>query len=206
VPIDLDRHEVDLAVGCGYKYLNGGPGAPAFGYVARRHQSGFVNVLPGWHGHAEPFAMDQRYTPADGIARAKVGSPPLLSLLALEAALTAFDGISIEALRTRSLSLTAFLREAVEGLVPGTRFASPIEDRERGSQVAIEHPQAYGVVQAMIARGVIGDFRTPDVVRLGVAAPYLSHAGMLTAARTFAQVLAGGEHLDPAYAERPTVT
>ncbi|MCG2802329.1 MAG: kynureninase [Cellulomonas sp.] len=206
IPVDLDANDVDLAVGCGYKFLNGGPGAPAFVYVAHRHQDSFVNVLPGWHGHAEPFAMSAQYSPAPGIVRARVGSPPLLSLLALDAALDVFDGVDVRAVRARSLSLTAYLRTAIEVLVPGTAFASPAADELRGSQVSVVHPEAYGIVQALIARGVIGDFRTPDVVRLGVAAPYLTHAQLLAAALALRDVLAAGEHLDPAYAERPTVT
>jgi kynureninase len=206
VPVDLDAHEVDLAVGCGYKYLNGGPGAPAFLYVAARHQESFANPIQGWHSHADPFAMAGAYLPATGVGRARTGTPPLLSLLALEAALTALDGVTIEDVRGRSLSLTAFLRRCVLTLVPGALIATPTDDDARGSQLAVRHEHAYGVVQALAARGVVGDFRTPDLVRLGVAAPYLSHADMLTAAQTLAAVLAAGEHLDPAYATRSTVT
>jgi len=206
VPVDLDRNGVDLAVGCGYKYLNGGPGAPAFGYVASRHQGAFVNVVPGWHGHAEPFEMADDYRGAPGISRARIGTPPLLSLLALEAALEAFAGVSIHAVRERSLSLTRFLRECIEELAPGTDFASPQDDAARGSQVAIRHPAAYGIVQALAARGVIGDFRTPDIVRLGVAAPYLTHADLVTAARALHAVLLSDEHLDPAWSSRNAVT
>jgi kynureninase len=206
VPVDLDTHGVDLAVGCGYKYLNGGPGAPAFGYVARRHQDAFVNVVPGWHGHAEPFEMADDYRGAPGIARARIGTPPLLSLLALESALEAFDGVTIEAVRARSLSLTRLLRECIEELVPGTDFASPRDDAARGSQVALRHPAAYGIVQALAVRGVVGDFRTPDIVRLGVAAPYLTHADLVTAARALHAVLLTDAHLDPAWAARNAVT
>ena len=206
VPVDLDRSEVDLAVGCTYKFLNGGPGSPAFLYVATRHQSAAATVLPGWHGHARPFAMERGYEPAPGIDRFRVGTPPMLSMLALDAALRAFDGVDVTAVRARSLSLTGFLREAVEVLVPGAEVITPAEDDHRGSQLSIRHPHAYGVVRALAARGVLGDFRTPDVVRLGVAAPYLTHGDMLAAARALAQVLAAEEHLDPAFAVRAQVT
>ncbi|WP_421733853.1 kynureninase [Cellulomonas sp.] len=206
LPVGLDAHGVDLAVGCGYKYLNGGPGAPAYGYVAARHQDAFVNVLPGWNGHAEPFAMAEGYVGAPGIARARIGTPPMLSLLALEAALRAFDGVTIEDVRARSLSLTRFLREAIAAVVPDTDFASPQDDRRRGSQVALRHPDAYGIVQALAARGVVGDFRTPDIVRLGVAAPHLSHGDLVTAVRALRAVLEHDEHRDPAWATRNVVT
>ena len=206
VPVGLDEHGVDLAVGCGYKYLNGGPGAPAYGYVAARHQDGFVNVVPGWNGHAQPFAMADEYAPATGISRARIGTPPMLSLLALEAALRAFDGVEIGAVRARSLSLTRFLRDAIGDVLPGATFASPERDELRGSQVALRHPDAYGIVQALAARGVVGDFRTPDVVRLGVAAPYLTHADMVTAALALREVLDRDEHRDPAWSTRNAVT
>lgn len=206
VPVGLDEHGVDLAVGCGYKYLNGGPGAPAYGYVAARHQDAFVNVVPGWHGHARPFAMSDDYVGAPGIARARIGTPPLLSLLALEAALRAFDGVGIDDVRRRSVSLTRFLRDAIAEVLPGAQFASPEADAHRGSQVALRHPDAYGIVQALAARGVVGDFRMPDIVRLGVAAPYLTHADLVTAVRALRAVLDRDEHLDPAWTTRNAVT
>lgn len=206
VPVGLDEHGVDLAVGCTYKFLNGGPGSPAYLYVPTRLQAAFETVLPGWHGHARPFAMEPTYEPAPDLRRAKVGSPPLLSMLALQAALAAFDGIPVEAVRARSLSLTRFLRACLETLAPGVEIVTPADDDRRGSQVSVRHPQAYGVVRAMAARGVVGDFRTPDVVRLGVAAPYLTHADMLAVARCYAEVTTSGEHDDPRHATRSQVT
>lgn len=204
--VGLDEHGADLAAGCGYKYLNGGPGAPAFVYVAHRHQDAFDHPLTGWHGHARPFAMEGSYAAGEGIARTRVGTPPLLSVLALEAALTAYDGLPLADVRAKSSTLTGFFLECLDALLPGVEVATPRNPRRRGSQVAVRHPQAWGVVQALIARGVVGDFREPDIVRLGFAPLYLSHADALAAAEHLAAVLEGDEHLDERYAVRPTVT
>ncbi len=206
VPVGLDEHDVDLAVGCGYKYLNGGPGAPAFVYVASRLQDEFDQPLTGWHGHARPFAMEGAYAPAGGISRAKIGTPPLISMLALEAALTAYDGLDLADVRRKSSSLTGFFVECVRELLPDVEIVTPLDPARRGSQVALRHPQAYAVVQALIARGVVGDFRVPDVVRLGFAPLYLTHADVLAAARHLREVLTRREHEDARYATRAQVT
>ncbi|MEO6790287.1 MAG: kynureninase [Ornithinibacter sp.] len=204
--IGLDEHGADFAVGCGYKYLNGGPGAPAFLYVAHRHQDAFDQPLSGWNGHATPFAMAPDFVPAPGIARGRVGTPPLLSMLALEAALTAYDGESIAAIRERSLSLTGFFIECLDALLPDLEVATPREDGRRGSQVSVRHPQAYAVVQALIARDVVGDFREADIVRLGFGPLYLTHADVLRAAEHLGEVIVNREFERPEFHTRAAVT
>jgi kynureninase len=208
LPVDLTGCAVDLAVGCGYKYLNGGPGAPAYVMVARRHQDDVRSPLTGWTGHARPFAMEGSYDPAPGIDRMRNGTPPMLSLLALDAALDAFDGLAMSDVRKKSLSLTSFFLElADEFLVPlGFEPVTPRVDDERGSQVSLRHPSAYGVVQALIARDVVGDYREPDLVRLGFAPLYLRHVDVVRAVEAVLAVIAGGEQDDPRWQQRTTVT
>jgi len=169
MPVALDALRVDFAVGCGYKYLNGGPGAPAFAYVARRHLATLKQPLVGWHGHARPFAFEEDWQPAPGIERLLCGTAPQLSLLALETALDAFDGVDLDLLRAKSMALTSIFIEQLESAAAfeaddGLALASPRVAQERGSQVALRHPQAYAIVQALSDRGVIGDFREPDLM------------------------------------------
>ncbi|KGN38602.1 kynureninase [Knoellia subterranea] len=205
VEVGLADGGADFAVGCGYKYLSGGPGAPAFLYVAPEHLSEFTNPILGWNGHATPFAMSPDHVPAEGITRARVGTPPVLGIAALEGALTAYDGLSVSDVRRRSLSLTGFFVECLDGLGIDLPVVTPRDDR-RGSQVSLRHPDAYAVVQALIARGVIGDFREPDIVRLGFAPLYLSHEDVLAAAVHVRDVITGREFEREEFRSRATVT
>ncbi|MFF8831826.1 kynureninase [Streptomyces sp. NPDC015131] len=191
LPVGLDAHGVDLAVGCTYKYLNGGPGAPAFLYVAERHQAGFDSPLPGWNSHADPFAMTPGYAAADGALRGRVGTPDILSMLALEAALDVWDGVAIDAVRAKSLALTDFFLECVERHVPGGRVTpvTPRPHAERGSQVSLRCEDAPVVMKELIARGVVGDLRRPDILRFGFTPLYVSFADAERAARVLADVL-----------------
>lgn len=208
MPVDVDAHGVDLAVGCGYKYLGGGPGAPSYVVVARAHQGALDPPLTGWHGHARPFAMAPAYEPALGVSRVRVGTPPILSLLALEAALTVFDGLDIRAVRSRSLSLTSLFCDLADEHLAGAGFTmlTPRAPDGRGSQVALRHPAAYGVVRALGERGVVADFREPDIVRLGFGPLYLTHADVVTAVEQLAAVAAHREFDDPRWTVRATVT
>ncbi|MEU2296278.1 kynureninase [Streptomyces antibioticus] len=206
MPVQLDALGVDFAVGCGYKFLNGGPGAPAFLYVAARHHERWSPALTGWTGHADPFGLHDTYTPAPGIARGRVGTPPMLSLLCLEAALTVFDGLDLDQVRARSLSLTGFLLHCAGTLLDGLGFepVTPAEPERRGSQVSLRHPHAYGLVRALAERGIVGDMRAPDLLRFGVNALYLSHADLLHAMTSLREIVTTGAY-DPA-PERNAVT
>lgn len=193
LPVGLDEHGVDLAVGCTYKYLNGGPGSPAYLYVAERHQAAFDSPLPGWTSHADPFAMTPGYAPADGAVRGRVGTPDILSMLALEASLDVWDGVGIEAVRAKSLALTDFFLECVDAYAPAGRVtsATPAAHAERGSQVALRCEDAEPVMGALIPRGVVGDLRRPDVLRFGFTPLYVGFADAERAARVLADVLTG---------------
>ncbi|MBO1331282.1 kynureninase [Streptomyces sp. VRA16 Mangrove soil] len=208
LPVQLDAIEADFAVGCGYKYLSGGPGAPAFAYIAHRHQQDFDHPLTGWHGHTAPFSMSGTYTPAPDITRARIGTPPLLSLVALEAALTAYEGVDMADVRTKSLSLTRFFQKCADTLLDGHGFtmATPREDERRGSQVSLRHPEAYPLVAALTARGVIGDMRAPDLLRFGFNALYLTHADVLHAVEELHDIVVSKAHHAPEFQARPTVT
>ncbi|MEU8525140.1 kynureninase [Streptomyces sp. NPDC048629] len=191
LPVGLDTHGVDLAVGCTYKYLNGGPGSPAYLYVAERHQGVFDSPLPGWNSHADPFGMTPGYAAADGAARGRVGTPDILSMLALESALDVWDGVAIEDVRAKSLALTDFFLECVRGYVPDgvVESLTPAAHAERGSQVALRCDAAPAVMAELIARGVVGDLRRPDVLRFGFTPLYVGFADAERAARVLAEVV-----------------
>ncbi|MGW1719433.1 kynureninase [Streptomyces sp. NPDC002156] len=193
LPVGLDEHEVDLAVGCTYKYLNGGPGSPAYLYVRQQHQERFDSPLPGWTSHADPFGMRPEYAPAPGATRGRVGTPDILSMLALEAALEVWDGVSIDAVRAKSLALTDFFLECVDEYVPEGRVESvtPADHARRGSQVALRCSDAGDVMARLIERGVVGDFRRPDVLRFGFTPLYVGFADVERAARVLGEVVAG---------------
>ena len=207
VPVSLVEADADIAVGCTYKYLNGGPGSPAFSWVHPRHQAAWDQPLTGWFGHARPFDMDRDFTPADGITRMASGTPSVLALSVLDAALGVFDGVAVDVLREGSLSLTdLFIALVDERLGSVFEVVTPREQQRRGSQVSLRHDEAYGVVQALIERGVVGDFRTPDVARFGFAPLYVTHADVYDAVDHLVEVMAHDEHLRPSYAVRNAVT
>ena len=211
VPVDLNGAGADFAIGCGYKYLNGGPGAPAFVWAAPQHVSRFWQPLAGWIGHAAPFEFTPGYKPAAGIARYLCGTPAVLSLAALECGvdtvLAAEPLGGMAALRKKSLALTQQFAAQVLATCPQLALASPTEDSQRGSQVCFSHPtMGYAVVQALIARGVIGDFRAPDILRFGFTPLYVRHVDVWDAAEHLRQVLESGEWQRPEFNQKQAVT
>ena len=204
VPLDVTAANVDLAVGCTYKYLNGGPGAPAFLYVAERLQGALANPVSGWMGHAEPFAFQDGYRPADGMRRWLVGTPSILAMASLEAALGLWADLDQHAVATKSAALFDILHAA--GTAAGLECVSPTDPAKRGSHISFRASHAYELTQALIARGVIGDFRAPDVLRLGLTPLFLSHEDVWQAGEILTQVIADESWRDPAYATRNAVT
>jgi kynureninase len=206
LPVALAGCGCEFAVGCTYKYLNGGPGAPAFIYV-RPDLAGTVRpALQGWMGHDAPFAFDLDYRPAPGIERMRVGTPPVLQLSTLEAALTAWDGVTMEEVCAASVALMETFIEAVERRCPGLELASPRDPSARGSQVSFRFAEGYAAMRALIDRGVIGDFRAPDIMRFGFTPLYLDEADVLAAVDVIAEVLETEAWRDEAYRTRARVT
>ena len=206
IDVGFDRHAIDFAVGCTYKYLNGGPGSPAFITVASPHQAAASHPLSGWWGHAAPFAFDRDFRPDAGIKRFLCGTPPIISLRGVEAALDALDGVELGALREKSLALSELFIARISSEMPGLDIVTPREPRLRGSQVSIAFEHGYAVVQAMIERGVIGDFRAPDIMRFGFAPLYLRFADVWDAVEIMAECIRDEVWREPRYSERLAVT
>ena len=206
IPVDLAGAKADFAVGCGYKYLNGGPGAPAFLYVAPEHQDKVTSPLTGWMGHEAPFAFDLDYRPVTGIARMTVGTPAILALSSLHAALDVFEDVDMADIRAKSVSLSELFIAEVESKCPGLELASPRDPAARGSQISFRFTEGYAVMQALIARGVIGDFRAPDVMRFGFTPLYLSHQDVVDAVDILRDILQTKSWNRPEFKTRAKVT
>jgi kynureninase len=207
IEVDLNASGCELAVGCGYKYLNGGPGAPAFLYVAEALQDDLQPPLQGWMGHAEPFAFKESYRPAGGIARFLTGTPSIIAMAALDAGLDTFEGVAMAAIEAKSRALLALFIDEVEARCGGeVRLFGPRDLTERGSHVCFAHSQGYAVIQALIARGVVGDFRAPDLMRFGFTPLYTSFDETWRAADALAQILTTREWDQPLFKERRKVT
>jgi kynureninase len=202
--VRLNRDGADLAVGCGYKYLNGGPGAPAFLHVARRHHAGFRSPLPGWLGHARPFAFEDAYDPAPGVLQGVCGTPPVISLSALDEALALFEGVDMAAVQAKALALGDLFIRLVREHRPDLRLASP--ETGRGGHVSFAHADGYPIMQALIGRGVIGDFREPDILRFGFAPLYLRFADVWDAVEIIDEVMRTENWREPRFQQRAAVT
>jgi kynureninase len=206
VPLQIEADGVDLAVGCGYKYLNGGPGVPAFLYVAQQLQADLRLPLTGWLGHAEPFAFDGLYRPASGIARTVVGTPPILSLAALDVGLDIALQAPMSAIREKSVRLVDFFIARIEQQCGEFQLLTPTQPSARGSHVAFAHPHGFAIMQALIERGVIGDFRAPDVLRFGLAPLYVRFVDVWDAVATLRDVMRSGVWQHPRFAQPHNIT
>lgn len=206
VPLHLNRDGVELAVGCGYKYLNGGPGAPAFLYVAEHLHDQLLSPLRGWMGHAAPFDFTQEYVPASGIDRFLAGTPPILSLAALGSAIDTFDGVAMQAVWAKSIALFEMFDRLMAERCPELVCITPRVPNRRGSHIAFRHPNAYEICQALIDVGVVGDFRAPDVVRFGLTPLYLRFADVWTAVEQCTEIMASRSWDQPRFSARRKVT
>jgi kynureninase len=208
LPVDLTACAADFAVGCGYKYLNGGPGAPAFAYVARRHHQELRTPLAGWMGHREPFAFSTRYEAAPGCDQLQAGTPPILSLIALDEALGLFTSVDLRSLRRKSVALSELFIALVERRLSkhGFGLVSPRDPARRGSQVALSHTEGFAIMQALIARGIIGDFRAPDLLRFGFAPAYTRFVDVWDAVAELEDIMSNRAWDRPEFRIRSRVT
>jgi kynureninase len=206
IPVDVAGAKADFAVGCTYKYLNGGPGAPAFIYVAPKHASIARPALSGWMGHAAPFAFDLDYRPGAGIDRMRVGTPPVIALTVLETALDAWEGIDMADVRKASITLTDLFIGEIEKRCPELVLNSPRDGARRGSQVSFRHPQGYAIMQALISRNVIGDFRAPDSIRFGFTPLYIGEAEVMGAVAVLEDIMRNRLWDQPEFHKKAAVT
>lgn len=206
IPVDLEGSGTEFAVGCTYKYLNGGPGAPAFIYVRPDLAATVEPCLAGWLGHKSPFDFDLDYTPAPSIDRMRVGTPPVLQIAALDAALNVWDGISLAEIRARSIELSELFIKRVEDSCKELKLVSPRDPHERGSQVSFAFEESYAAMQALIANKVIGDFRAPDIMRFGITPLYLNEQDIEKAAEILKKVIKDKLWDNPKYKTRELVT
>lgn len=207
LPVNLSDADADFAAGCSYKYLNGGPGAPAFLYVRKSWQGVMKNPLPGWLGHVRPFAFEYDYEPAKGMQAFVTSSPSIIALASLDGALDVWDHVTMDQVRAKSLALTDLFIELVEARLPGVfEIVTPREHAKRGSQVALRHPDAYGVIQALIERGVVGDFRDPDIARFGFAPLYVRFVDVFDGVERLVDVMITEGFKDSRFGTRHSVT
>ena len=206
LPVDLSGAGADFAAGCTYKYLNGGPGAPAFLYVAPRHANHVSPVLPGWMGHDIPFAFTPDYAPASGVERMRIGTPPVIAMAALEASLDIWDHVDMAALRAQSIMLCDLLISEVARVCPGLKLVSPREGNHRGSQVSFAFDEGYAAIQALIARGVVGDFRAPNIMRFGICPLYIGEQDIRAAAAHICDIISQRLWDTPEFLKRNIVT
>ncbi|WP_309646019.1 kynureninase [Phenylobacterium sp.] len=208
MPVDLNGCGADFAVGCTYKYLNGGPGSPAFQFVAKRHQGVVAQPLTGWWGHGAPFAFDRDYAPASGIGRTLTGTQPILSMVAAEAGLDIAERAGLEPSRAKSRAMGALFLSLVEARLgdAGFKLGSPADAEARGGHIALEHPHGYPIMKALISRGVIGDFRAPTTIRFGFSPLYLRYVDIWDAVETLRDIVETGLWKDPAFAAVDAVT
>jgi kynureninase len=208
LPVELNACDVDFAIGCGYKYLNGGPGAPAFVFAAKRFHGQLQQPLTGWMGHAQPFAFTPEYQGAPNIKQFLAGTPAVISMSILDAAMDLFTSITIDAIRTKSLMLTDFFAAHME-TVPELQDLLPISPTAhhlRGSQLSYRHPDAYAICQALIAEGIVADFRAPDILRIGFSPLFLRFSDLELSLNTLAGIMSSKRYLEPQYQTRNTVT
>lgn len=206
LPVDLNACDADFAVGCGYKYLNGGPGAPAFLFAAKRHHDKVFPALSGWMGHRSPFAFDDHYKPGQGIDRFQCGTPGILGMAAMECGLDLMLEADMAEVRKKSMALGDLFIKLVDENLSGFRTVSPRLAAQRGSQVSIAHPDGYAIMQALIERGVIGDFRAPDLLRFGFTPLYTRYEDVWRAVSEISAIMDSGEWQDPRFAIRAAVT